>query len=149
MTTFKGYQSSAPKQNSDCGSNGWQDDNQVTPSAALATTDEVILMEIPAGVRLTGLKYRNGDFDTGTTLAVNLGYRSTHIDQQVAAALTYFLSASAALQAAQAGWVDIPFDPITFMEPVQIVLKPTVAATGVSGTPSIYAIAEGRYLGVV
>lgn len=123
-------------------------DAKATPAAALTTADEVVLMELPAGTRLTGFKYRNGDFDTGAALVVNLGYRSKHPDQTVAPVANYFLSASAALQAAQAGWVDLAFEPITFQEPVQIVLKPTVNAAGVSGTPSIYAIASGSIVGV-
>lgn len=148
MATYKGAQSARPKHASqDCG-NAWNDDNQVTPTAALTTSDEVIVLEVPAGIRLLGLKYRNGDFDTGTTLAFNMGYRSLHPDQNVAANATYFLSASTALQAAQAGWVDLPFDPITFQEPVAIVIKPTANATGVTGTPSVYVVGEGRVVGV-
>lgn len=149
MTTFKGPQASLPKQSSSESGNAWQDDNKVPITANLTTADEVILMDIPAGTRLTGLKYRNGDLDSGTTLAANLGYRSVHPDQQVAAAPTYFLAASTAFQAAQAGWVDIPFEPITFQEPVQIVLKPTVSGTGLGASSFIWAIGEGRILGVV
>lgn len=147
MTTYKQVDPQ-PKLGSSSHGNAFIQDSKVTPAAALTTSDEVVLFELPAGHRLTGLKYRNGDFDTGAALAVNLGYRSTHPNQEVAASANYFLSASAALQAAQAGWVDIPFDPITFQEPVQIVLKPTVSAAGVSGTPSIYAVAEGQIVGV-
>lgn len=149
MPTYKGPQSSAPKQgSSDCG-NGYNDDNKVPITANLTTADEVILMEIPAGTRLTGLKYRAGDLDGGTTLAANLGYRSLHPDQQVAANATYFLAASTAFQAAQNSWVDLAFDAITFNEPVQIVLKPTVSGTSLGAATSIWAIAEGRYLGVI
>lgn len=149
MTTYKGPQATLPKQASnDCG-NAWQDDNKVPVPLNLTTADEVILLDVPAGVRLTGLKYRNGDLDGSATLAFNLGYRSVHPDQQVAASASYFLAASAAGQAAQAGWVDIAFDPITFQEPVQIVLKPTVSGTSLPAPTFIWAIGEGRILGVV
>jgi hypothetical protein len=149
MTTFKGPQNSAPKQASSESGNAWQDDNKVAlPAATLTTADEVIVLDIPAGVRLTGLKVRATDLDTAATLLANLGYRSTHPEKKVADALTYFQAASAAYQAAQAGWVDLVFDPITFQEPVQIVWKPTVSATGSPGAGFIAAIGEGRILGV-
>lgn len=148
MTTFKGSQNSAPRQASnDCG-NAWQDDNKVAITANLTAADDVILLDVPAGVRLTGLKYRATDLDTGATLAVNIGYRSVHPDQQVAANASYFAAASTAFQAAQASWVDVVFDPITFQEPVQIVLKPTVAAAGLPAAGFIAVVGEGRILGV-
>ena len=147
MTTFKGNQASGAKHGSSANGNGFSADNKVTINANLTTNDEVILMDIPAGVRLHGLKYRNGDLDTGTTLAFNLGYRSAHADPKLAASPSYFLAASTAGQAAQAAWQDLAFEPITFNEPVQIVLKPTANGTGISGTPAIWAIAEGQVVG--
>jgi hypothetical protein len=149
MATLKGPQNSSPRQASSESGNAWQDDNKVAiPAAALATTDDVILLDIPAGVRFTGLKLRASDLDSGATLAVNLGYRSVHPEQKVAANASYFLAASTSFQAAQAGWVDLVFEPITFQEPVQIVLKPTVNAAGSPGAGSIWVIGEGRILGV-
>lgn len=148
MTTFKGPQSSGAKHGSSESGNAFVADNKVVITAALTTADEVILAEIPAGTRLHGFKYRNGDLDSGTTLQFNVGYRSTHAEPKLAANASYFLAASTAGQAAQAGWVDVPFDPITFNEPVQIVLKPTANATGMAGTPAINVIAEGQVVGV-
>jgi hypothetical protein len=148
MPTYKGPQASAAKHGSSASGNTFTADNKVTPSAALALNDVVVLLDIPAGTRLHGLKYRNGDFDTGTTLAVDVGYRSTHAEPQLVADLDYFLDDSTALRAAQAGWVDLAFEPITFNEPVQIVATVGAAATGVSGTPSIHVIAEGQVVGV-
>ncbi len=148
MPTYKGPQSTGAKHGSSEAGNAFAADNKVTITANLTTADEVILADIPAGTRLHGLKYRNGDLDTGATLAANLGYRSTHSDPKLAANATYFLAASTALQAAQTGWVDLPFDVITFNEPVQIVLKPTVAGTGLSGTPAINVIVTGQVVGV-
>lgn len=147
MPTYKGPQAAAAKHGSSACGNTFTADNKVTPPVGLALNDEVILMDIPAGTRVHGLKYRNGDFDTGTTLSVNVGYRSKHAEPQLTADLDYFLAASTALRAAQAGWVDVAFDPVTFMEPVQIVMTVTAAATGVSGTPSIDVIVEGQVVG--
>ncbi len=149
MTTYKGAQSSRPKQASDDCGNTWHDHNQVDITAALTTSDEVVLMEVPAGVDLTQLQIRAGDLDTGTTLTMNVGYRSLHPDQQEAANATFFASASTSFQAAQASWVDFVFAPKRFQEPVAIVLKPAANATGMSGTPSIYARATGVIRGVV
>jgi hypothetical protein len=148
MATYKGPQSAGAKHGSSESGNAFAADNKVTPDAALALADIVVLAEVPAGTRLHGLKYRNGDFDTGTALVVDVGYRSTHAEAQLTADPDYFLDGSTALQAAQAGWVDIPFEPITFNEPVQIILTVMTAAAGVSGTPSIYAVAEGQVVGV-
>ena len=129
--------------------NAFLQDAKALVQAALTTNDEVILHEIPAGTRLTGLKIRAEDLDTGTTLAANLGFRSTHPNQAVAAQPSYFLNASTSFQAAQAGWVDIAFEPITFQEPVQIVLKPTANATGqAAGAKAIWSIAHGAVVGV-
>jgi hypothetical protein len=149
MTTFKGPQATLPKQSSSSFGNAFNADNKVPITANLTTADEVVLIDLPAGTRLSGLKYRAGDLDSGAALLANLGYRSVHPDQQVAAAPTYFLAASAAFQAAQAGFVDLAFDPITFQEPVQIVLKPTVSAAGSPGNTFIWTIAEGSVVGVV
>ncbi len=146
MATIKGL--FAKMLGSSCFGNGFVSDGKATPPAALALGDVIVLGELPAGHRLTGLKYRNGDFDTGTTLTVSLGYRSTHPDQQVAAAPSYFLADSTAFRAAQASWVDLAFEPITFQEPVQLIATVTAAATGVSGTPSINTVASGHIVGV-
>lgn len=150
MATYKGAQSSRAKQASnDCG-NTWHDHNQVDVTAALTTSDEVVLLEVPAGVDLTTLQIRAGDLDTGTgTLAVNIGYRSMHPDQQEAAAPTYFASASAAFAAAQASFVDYAFAPKRFAEPVAIVMKPTVGANALGATGSVYVRAHGVIRGVV
>lgn len=124
-------------------------DTKATITSNLTTADEVILGELPAGFRLQEFLYRNTDLDGGTALAFNLGYRSMHPDQTVAAAPTYFLSASAAGQAAQASWVNLVFEAITFQEPVQIVLKPTVSAASLpGGTATIWSLLKGVVAGV-
>lgn len=149
MATYKGNQSPRPKQASnDCG-NAFHDANEVVITANLTTADEVVLMEIPAGVDLTALQLRAGDLDTGATLVGNIGYRSLHPDQFETANATFFASASAAFQAAQATWTDFVFAPKLFKEPVALVFKPTANAAGLSGTPSIFTRATGVIRGVV
>lgn len=149
MTTYKGAQSARPKQaSSECG-NAFHDANEVVITAALTTSDEIVLMEIPAGVELTQLQLRAGDLDTGTTLTMNVGYRSLHPDAVETAAPTFFGSALTSFQGAQASWVDYVFAPKLFKEPVAIVLKPQANATGLSGTPSVFARATGVIRGVV
>lgn len=146
MPTYKANQSQPTGSSSH--SNGFNIDGKVTVTANLTTADDVILMEIPAGHRLTGLKIRAGDLDTGATLAANVGFRPVHPYPSVPANPTAFLSASTSFQAAQAGWVDLAFEPMTFQEPVQIVLKPTANGTGIAGTPAIWAVATGAVIGV-
>lgn len=148
MPSYKGPQNSRARHASaDCG-NAWVDDNKVAIAAALTTADEVVVLDVPAGTRLHGLKVRAGDLDTGTTLSVNLGYRSKHAEPQMATNATYFLSASASFQAAQSGWVDLVFEPVVFQEPAQIVLTVAAGATGQSGAQTVWAIGEGQVVGV-
>lgn len=138
-----------PATSSNSSGNATAVDTKATITANLTTADEVILGELPSGFRLQQFMYRNTDLDTGTTLAFNVGYRSVHPDQTVAASPTFFLSASTAGQAAQANWVNVPFEPITFQEPVQIVLKPTANAAGLpGGAGTIWSLFEGVVAGV-
>lgn len=146
MATYTGNQFFRPKQaTSDCG-NAWFDSNKVTPSAALTTSDVVVLAEIPAGVRLETLRFYNGDFDTGTSLTTNIGYR-TALQGGSQTSLTYFASAATTLRAATTAWQELVFEPVQFNEPVQIVLIPAAAPAGVSGTPSISVQAGGVVVG--
>lgn len=149
MTTFVGAQSARPKQASnDCG-NIFHDHNTIDVTAALTTSDEVVLGIVPAGVELTTFQYRSGDLDTGTALTLNIGYRSLHPDQKETANATFFASASAAFQAAQASWVDLVFNTKLFKEPVAIVAKPAVSASGQSGTQTINTRFTGVIRGVI
>lgn len=147
MPTYRGTQATRKQQaTSECG-NAWIDSNVITPPAALTTADPVVAMEIPAGVRLETLRFRNGDFDTGTTLTVNVGYR-TQLPGGAATALTYFGSALTTLQAATTAWQELVFPSLKFEEPVEIVFIPAANATGVSGTPSLFVQATGQVVGI-
>lgn len=147
MPSYKGPQSARARHASSESGNAWVDDNKVAIAAALTTADEVVVLDVPAGTRLHGLKLRAGDLDTGTALIASLGYRSKHAEPQLAPNAGYFLNASASFQGAQAGWVDLAFEPIVFNEPVQIVLTVGTGAGGQSGVQNIWAIGEGQVVG--
>ena len=147
MTTYTGTQRGrAPFATSGFG-NAWLGSNKVTPAAALGTSDVVVLMDVPAGVELHTLFFRGGDFDTGTTLDYKIGYR-TKLPGGSATDDDYFTASNTALRAATTSWQELVFDPIKFNEPVEIILTPTAAATGVSGTPSVFTRAEGEIVGI-
>ncbi len=146
MATYTGVQNGRPTfATSDCGV--WMDSNKVTPSAALALADVIVAMDVPAGTRLETLRYYGGDFDSGTTLTTNIGYR-TKLPGGTATALTYFASAATTLRAATTAWQELVFEPIKFDEPVQIVFVVAAAATGVAGTPSVSVQATGVLEGI-
>lgn len=147
MPTYTGAQKGRPPVNA-TGVNGpWFDSNKITPTAALALLDYVVLMDVPAGVRLETLRYYGGDFDTGTTLTHDIGYR-TKLPGGTATSMEYFANDTTVLRAATTAWQELVFEPIKFDEPVEIVLRASAAATGVSGTPSISVQAAGVMVGV-
>lgn len=147
MPTYVSNQVNRPPVNSTACGGLWMDSSKVTPSAALALADVVVLLDVPAGVRLETLRFYNGDLDSGTTLQISLGYR-TKLPGGSATALTAFGSALTTLQAATTSWQERVFEPIKFDEPVQIVATVSAAATGLSGTPSIFCQAMGVMVGV-
>lgn len=121
-------------------------DGKANVTTNFTTADEIVL-DVPAGFRLQELLYRNGDLDSGAALQFSLGYRSTHPDQTMPASPTYFLSGSTALQAAQNNWVSLAFEPVTFSESAQIVLKPTTSAAGLAAAASVSFLAKGILVG--
>lgn len=147
MATYTGPQKSrAP--NMATGPNGtWLDSNKVTPSAALALLDYVVLLDVPAGVRLETLRFYGGDFDTGTTLTHDIGYR-TKLPGGSATSYEAFANDTTTLRAATTAWQELVFEPVKFDEPVEIVMRISAAAAGVSGTPSVYAQATGVMVGI-
>ena len=46
-------------------------------TAALATSDTVNLVRLPANHRVTGLKFQFSEADSGTTVTVNVGAQAT------------------------------------------------------------------------
>ena len=148
MPTYTGTQKATAQHATSASGNAWNDVNKVTPAAALTTSDVAVWLEVPAGVELTRLRYRAGDFDTATTLTMNIGYR-TKLPGGSATNLTYFASASTAFQASTlASWQELVFEPVKFDEPVEIVAIPAASATGVSGTPSMHVQGFGIVRGI-
>ena len=147
MTTHKGLQSGRAQHNTAAWGNAWRDSNKVTPAAALAANDVVVLMDVPAGVRLETLRYKNGDFDTGTSLVYDIGYR-TKLPGGALTSLAFFADDATALRAAQTTWQELVFDPFVTTEAIEIVLIPSVAPAGVSGTPAIDVQAGGAVVGI-
>jgi len=147
-TTYTGAQSGrSPMSSTNVCGNAWIDSNKVTPSAALAVDDVVVLMTVPAGIKLETLRFYSGDMDTGTALVVKLGYRTT-LPGGTATDDDAFGSGLTTLQAATTSWQERVFEPVKFDEPVQIIATVTTAAAGVSGTPSIFAQATGAVVGI-
>lgn len=142
MPTYTDSRAGSAKFNSDHG-NAYTDDGVVTLPVGFTTTDKARLVQIPAGVRLTGLRLRNTDLDSGTTVTANLGFEPASNTGTPAANATYFASASTVLRAA--AMTDFNFDPIVFNEPVWITLIPAAGPTTTAGTVS--AIVYGEMVG--
>lgn len=150
MTTYTGTQKGSTQHNSSAGGNAWRDQNTVVVTAAPATTDVIVALEVPAGVRLETLRFRSGDMDTGTpALTMNIGYRSKLPGGALAANATYFASASTAFQAATTTWQELVFAAIKFDEPVEIVMVPAVNSAGLSAAATAYFQGEGVVFGIV
>lgn len=126
--------------------NAVNDWDVVTPTATLILTDTVDLILVPGGTTLLDLAVFNGDFDTGTTLQISLGYRTAQPDGVLTAVPAFFGSALTFLQGplTNAAPQRFAFSPIYFPEDVYITATVTAAPTGTTGTPSITT----RYLGV-
>ena len=146
MATYKGLQSSRAKISAQPYGNRWGDSNKVTLSAALATTDVIVLMDVPAGVRLETLRFYNEDMDTGASVVYDIGYRTKMVDG-TQTDLDYFSNDATTLQAATTSWQELVFEPVMFNEPVEIVLIASVAPAGQSGSKSIFVQATGGMVG--
>ena len=159
MAQYRSVGVSRPKF-SQCFGNAYNDDDTVTITANLTTSDSVDLIRIPAGTRLTDLAFIAQDLDTGTTLTANIGWRSAtgasitvvtpSGSSSAASNATAFASALNSFQSAQASGarLDIAFQPITFNDDVFITLIPAANGTGISGSPIVTTLAKGQVLGV-
>lgn len=147
MTTYKGLQSSRARSSTQPWGNTWTDSNKVTLSAALATTDAIVLLDVPAGVRLETFRFYNEDMDTGTSVVYDIGYR-TKLPDGTMTDLDYIANDATALRAATTSWQELLFEPVLFTEPVEIVLIASVAPAGQSGSKSIWAQATGTMVGI-
>lgn len=147
MTTYTGIQKGRPT-GSTTQYGSWRDSNTVVVTAAPTTSDAIVALDVPAGVRLETLRFRSGDMDTGTgTLTMNIGYR-TKLPGGTATSATFFASASAAFAAATTTWQELVFAPVKFDEPVEIVLVPAVAANALGASATAHFQGEGVMVGI-
>ena len=159
MAQYRAARIAGPKF-SQCFGNAYNDDDTVTITANLTTADSVDLIRIPAGTKVTDLSFVAGDLDTGTTLTLNVGWRSASGasitvttpagSSSAASNATAFASALTQFQAAQSSGarLDLTFAPITFNDDVFITAIPAANGTGISGTPTITTLVKGHVLGV-
>jgi hypothetical protein len=121
-------------------------------SIALAVTpplnDDIRVMLIPSGTKVSGIILGNSDMDTNgsPTLAFSLGYQPVVSGDGPVASLAYFgASGDTALQSANLGKVYRNFAAITFDKDVYLVLRVTAAAaTFAAGTIHATVIGEAR-----
>lgn len=116
----------------------------VTPTAG-AAADVYRPTVIPAGVDVTDMDVVNSKLDTGTALAVKIGYAPVNAADGPAAVDDYFSTAKTLLTAA--GRTSLAFHPIKFEKPVFVTMTVTVAATTFAAG-KITAIVKGDGEGV-
>jgi hypothetical protein len=124
-------------------------DDKVSIATALVITDTVGLIKVPAGVRLSALRFINDDFDTGSALLVKIGYKPANAASALAIVDNYFGAAMSFLQAASGALapVEPQFQPITFNEDVIIFATVTTAPAG-GGIGNLTTIATGEMVGI-
>ena len=110
-------------------------------AANLATTDKLRLCKIAAGTKVDRVVIKNPDLDSGTTLAVNIGF--SHVDGSTLAQSTAVASAATTWQAAATTTYEI-FPPITLEKDSYLEVVPTAAGVG---TGTVYGKVEGEMLG--
>lgn len=147
MATYKGVQAGRAQHNTSESGNTWSDNNKVTPTATLVAADVVVLLEVPAGVRLDSFRYYSGDFDTGTALVTDWGYR-TKLPGGTLTDADFFADDATHLRSATTSWQEIVFEPFVTTEPIEITLTCVTAPTGTTGTPAIHVQASGQVVGI-
>ena len=121
-------------------------------SIALAVTpplnDDIRILRIPSGTRVSGVIIGNTDLDTNGTplLTFSLGYMPVNAADGPTASLAYFGAAGdTALQAANLGKLYRNFAAITFDKDVYLVMRVgAAAATFAAGTIHATVIGEAR-----
>ena len=104
----------------------------VNDTAAIAVAplvNDTIDFPLPAGLEISSLKLWSSDMDTGTTMAVSVGFAPVNPASTLAANATYFVPTGTAF-GRTAGGITPAFAPITFQEPVFLRVTVTAAATG-------------------
>jgi|SRR5687768_1692218 len=100
----------------------------VTPTAG-ALGDIYRPLVIPGGLLVTDICINFPDMDSGSAMAVKIGYSPVNADDGPAADDDYFQAANTFISGA-AGSRWLVFDPIKFERPVFLIITVTTAATG-------------------
>lgn len=111
-------------------------------AANLATTDKVRPCRVPGGTKVHRVIIKNPDLDSGTTLAVNIGF--AHIDGSSGASATAVASAATTWQAAATTTYEI-FPPVLVEKDAYLEVVPTAAGVG---TGTVYGKVEGEAVGI-
>lgn len=130
------------KSSGDCG-NAMVFFGSATVSANLTTSDKVRLCRVAAGTRVTKVVIKNADLDSGTALAVNIGFAPIDGSSQVSGDSTAVASAATTWQGAATTTYEI-FPPFLVKKDSYLEAVPTVGGTG---TGVVYARVEGEAVG--
>lgn len=99
----------------------------VTPTAG-ALADQYRLVVIPGGLEVWDIAINFADLDTGSALAVKVGYTPLNATEGPTEVLDYFSVADTFLSGTgKQKWLS--FDPIKFERPVILIMTVTTAAT--------------------
>lgn len=111
-------------------------------SANLTTSDKVRPCRVAGGTKVHRVVVRNPDLDSGTALAVNIGF--SHIDGTSGPSATAVASAATTWQGAATTTYEL-FPPVLLAQDAYLEVVPTVGGTG---TGTVYAKVEGEAIGV-
>lgn len=111
-------------------------------AAALATTDKVRLVKIPAGTLVDRVVINNPDLDAGANLAVNIGF--AYCDGSAGPSATAVASAATTWQAAATTTYEL-FPPVQLSKDAWLEAVPTVG--GATNVGTVYGRVEGEFFG--
>lgn len=144
MPSYKSKMFNAPQTTPGDGCAVFYDDAVALTALALNDTCE---FPVPGGTRVSLLELQLDDIDSNASplVAWSVGYRPVNPESTLAANLTYFGTGIQAGRAA--GRTSLSFKPITFNEPVAIVMTATAApATFQAG--EVCAVVGGNSVGM-
>lgn len=129
------------KSSGDCG-NRMVFTGSAVVGANLTTSDKVRPCRIAGGTLVDRVVIKNPDLDSGTALAVNIGF--SNIDGTSGPSATAVASAATTWQGAATTTYEL-FPPVLLAQDAYLEVVPTVGGTG---TGTVYAKVEGEAIGV-
>jgi hypothetical protein len=111
-------------------------------TANLATTDKVRLVRIPGGMKIHRVVIKNPDLDSGTTLAINIGF--SHADGSSGPSATAVASAATTWQSAATTTYEL-LPPVSLDKDGYLEIVPTAGGVG---TGTVYGKVEGEVVGI-